>query len=232
MWIVAPAMVKKVEPVGSPPAISFLMALISMPSKTPSVMATVMVPVTSSNPNARTAAENPDLAVCGALTINGVFDSFSAASYSSMEEAAFHFYCDNSEKNLKLAVDAAGQAQAAVEPGLTQTHVLTVQAAVHAQAAEAPDVNSSTQLVVADSTLAQSAGAPVLSQVHVLAVQDGLHAHAVDAPALTQAHVLAVQDAVQAVTSDEAVFPPDVIPASSVAAVVAVGSSVSTVRGG
>lgn len=66
------------------------------------------LPVTSSNPNARTEAGNPDLAICGALTINGVFDTFSASSYSSIEEAAFHYYCDNSEKNLKLAVDAAG----------------------------------------------------------------------------------------------------------------------------
>jgi hypothetical protein len=61
----------------------------------------------TSSANARTAA-NEDLAICGALTINGVFDQFSGSTYSSLSEATHHFYCDNEQKNLKLAVDAAG----------------------------------------------------------------------------------------------------------------------------
>jgi hypothetical protein len=68
-----------------------------------------------SGSNLRTAEANPDLAICGELTVNGVFDKFSMSTFSSLEEATFHYFCDNEEKNLKLAVDFAGALKLPIE---------------------------------------------------------------------------------------------------------------------
>jgi hypothetical protein len=58
---------------------------------------------------------NPDLAICGELTVNGVFDKFAMSSYSSLEEATFHYFCENEQQNLKLAVDFAGALKLPIE---------------------------------------------------------------------------------------------------------------------
>jgi hypothetical protein len=46
---------------------------------------------------------------CGGLLINGVMDTFSSSTYSSLSTSTFHYFCDQQSKNLNLAVDLSGK---------------------------------------------------------------------------------------------------------------------------